>query len=97
MVKPIISRNPQAKAILERVHQVISNILRTFKVQNMVLDNKNPWDGVLASTMFALRDTVKTNTQYTSAQLIFGRDSIINQRHEVDWTKNQETKTRPYQ
>ena len=77
-VKPITSRNPQANAILERVHQTIGNILRTFKVQNMVLDDKNPWDGILASTMFALRATVHTTTQYTPAQLIFGRDSIIN-------------------
>ena len=84
-VKPITSRNPQANAILERVHQTIGNILRTFKVQNMVLDDENPWDGILASTMFALRATVHTTTQYTPAQLIFGRDSIINRRHEVDW------------
>ena len=84
-VKPITSRNPQANAILERVHQTIGNILRTFKVQNMVLDDKNPWDGILASTMFALRATVHTTTQYTPTQLIFGRDSIINRRLEVDW------------
>ena len=70
-VKPITSRNPQANAILERVHQTIGNILRTFKVQNMVLDDENPWEGILASTMFALRATVHTTTQHTPAQLIF--------------------------
>ena len=42
----------------------------------MVLDNKNPWDGILASTMFAIRATVNTTTPYTPAWLIFGRDSI---------------------
>ena len=67
-VKPIISRSPQANTILERVHQTIGNILRTFKAQNMVLD-----DGISASTLFALRAT-----QCTCAQLIFGRNSIIN-------------------
>ena len=51
----------------------------------MVLDDKNPWDGILASTMFALRATVHTTTQYTPAQLIFGRDSIMNRSHDVDW------------
>ena len=45
-VKPITSRNPQANAIQDRVHQTIGNILRTFKVLNMVLDDKNPWDGI---------------------------------------------------
>ena len=41
MVKAITSRNSQAYVILERKHQTISNILRTFKVQNIVLDVKN--------------------------------------------------------
>ena len=62
-VKPITSRNPQANAILERVYQIIGNILRTFTVQNMVLDDENPWDGILGSTMFALRATVHTTAQ----------------------------------
>ena len=84
-VKLIISNNPQANAILERVHQTIGNTLRIFKVQNMVLDDENPWDGILASTMFTLRDIVHTTTQYSPAQLIFGRDSIINQHHDLDW------------
>ena len=78
MVIPITSRNFQANAILERVHQAIGNILHTFKVQNMVLDDQNPWNGILASTMFALRAMVYTTTQYTPAQLIFERDLIIN-------------------
>ena len=84
-VKPITSRNPQANSILERVHQTIDNIIRSFKVQNLILDNENPWDGILANTMFALRATVHTTTQYTRAQLVFGRDSILNTRYEANW------------
>ena len=67
-VKPITLRNHQANTILKRVHQTIGNILHTFTLQNMVLDDKNPWDGILASTMFSLRATVHTNAQYTPAQ-----------------------------
>ena len=59
-VKPITSRNPQANSILERVHQTIGNIIRTLLVQGMELDDKNPWDGILSSNMFALRATVHT-------------------------------------
>ena len=52
-VKPItFSRNPQANSTLERVHQTKGNIIRTFEVKDMVLDDENPWDGILASTMF---------------------------------------------
>ena len=63
----------------------MGNIPRTFKVQNMVLSDKNQWDGILASTIFALRPTAHTTTQYTPAQLIFERDSIISRRYVVDW------------
>ena len=61
-VKSIKSRNPQANFILERVHQYIGNILCTFKIQDMVLDDDNPWDGILTSTMFGIRATVHTTT-----------------------------------
>ena len=77
-IKPITPKNSQTYAISERVHQTIGNILRTFKVQNMVLDDENPWDGILASTMFALRAMIHTITQYTPTQLIYGRDTIMN-------------------
>jgi hypothetical protein len=33
--KPITTRNPQANAIIEHVHQTIGNIIRTFDVQTM--------------------------------------------------------------
>ena len=83
MVRPLISGNSQAISIVERVHQTIGSILRSFKVQYMILDDRNSWDGILVSIMFALRSTVHTTMLYTPAQLVFGRDSIINQRHDI--------------
>ena len=35
--------------------------------------------------MFALRAIIHTTTQYTPAQLVFGRDSILNTCHEANW------------
>ena len=32
--KPITVRNPQANAIVERVHQTIGNIIRTFELED---------------------------------------------------------------
>ena len=93
-VASITTRNPQANAILERVHQTIGNIIRTFNVRKMTLDDKNPWEGILASTMFALRATVHTTTQYTPTQLAFGRDSILNVRHDANWHAIKERKQR---
>ena len=71
-VKPITSRNPLGNATLERVHQTIDNILRTFKIQSMMLDDKNLRDCILGSTKFSLRAMVYTTTQHTPAQLVFG-------------------------
>ena len=67
-VKSIASRKTQAYAMLAGVQQTIGNILLAFKVQNMVLDDKNPWDCMLASNMFAMRATVYTIMQYNSFQ-----------------------------
>ena len=39
----------------------------------------------MTSTMFALRATVHTTTQYNFAQLIFGRNSMVNRFQGVDW------------
>ena len=82
--KPITSRKPQANSILKMVYQTIGNTIRTFKVQDMVHDDENPWDGILASSMFALRATVHTTMQNTPAQIVFGRGSIFNTRHEAN-------------
>ena len=43
-VKPITLRNPKANSILEKVHQTIGDIICTFKVQDIVLNDENPWD-----------------------------------------------------
>ena len=51
----------------------------------MVLDDENPWNRILAFTMFALRVTVHTTTQYTPAQLVFKQDSVLNTRHKANW------------
>ena len=50
----------------------------------MGFDDENPWDGILASTMFALRGMVHAATQHTPAQLAFRQDSILNTCHKAN-------------
>ena len=45
-------RNLQANTIVERVHQTIGNVIRTFKMQETDLVNENPLEGILSSSMF---------------------------------------------
>jgi hypothetical protein len=83
--KPITVRNPQANAIVERVHQVIGNIIRTFELENNYLDEADPWKAILSATAFAVRSTYHTTLQKTPGQLVFGRDMILNVKHEANW------------
>ena len=83
--KPITTRNPQANAIVERVHQVIGNIVRTFELQDNYLDEDDPWKGILSATAFAIRATYHTTLQKSPGQLIFGRDMIFNVEHTANW------------
>jgi hypothetical protein len=81
----ITVRNPQANAIVERVHQVIGNIIRTFELENNYLNDNDPWKGILSATAFAVQSTFYTTLQNTPGQLVFGRDMILNVKHEANW------------
>jgi hypothetical protein len=84
--KPITTRNPQANAIIERVHQTISNMIRTFEVEENYLDDDDPWAGILTATAFAICSTYHTTLQASPGQLVFGRDMILNIQHKANWT-----------
>ena len=80
--KLITARNPQADAIIERVHRTIGQMIRTFEVQEM--DNViDPFKGVLTAISFAVRTRVHTTLQSSPTQLVFGRDHMPNIKHEM--------------
>src|SRR5687767_4251471 len=83
--KPITVRNPQANAIVERIHQVIANMIRTFELESNYLDEDDPWKGILSATAFAVRSTYHTTLKKTPGQLVFGRDMIFNIQHIANW------------
>ena len=71
--------------ILEQVHQTIGNMIDTFQLNNAKLDEDDPWEGILAAVIFALRSTVHSTLGATPMQLVFGRDAILNLSHEANW------------
>ena len=83
--RPITTRNPQANAIIERIHQTLGNIIRTFELHSDADATDESWDGILSAAMFALRATYHTTTQATPMQLVFGRDAILNLKFQADW------------
>jgi hypothetical protein len=67
--------NPQANDIVERVHLVLADALRTFELQARELDINDPWSSFLASAAFAIRSTYHTTLGASPGQLVFGRDN----------------------
>ena len=85
--KLITTRNPASNAIIERVHQTIGNMIRSFQVQDLQIspDSDFSWTGILQAVSFAVRSTVHTTTRATPMQLVFARDAILPIRHIADW------------
>ena len=85
-------RNPQANAILERVHATLGNMIKTFEVQDRDMDEEDPWIGILSAVAWAICSTYHTTMQATPGQLVFGRDMIWNLPHIADWRYIQQRK-----
>ena len=91
--RPTTSKNPQANAILEHIHQVIGNMIKTFEVYNREdLDQEDPWSGMLTAIMFGLRSTFHSTLKATPMQLVYGRDAILPIFHQADWKYIKDTK-----
>ena len=82
---PASTRNPQANSVIERIHQVIANIIRTYRIDDKYLDLDDPFSGILSATMFAVRATYHTTLRATPTQLVFGRDAIRNVQFKANW------------
>ena len=55
--KPSGAWNLQSNAILERVHQVLGDCLRSFNLDNQELDQEDPFEKFLTASAYAMRIT----------------------------------------
>jgi hypothetical protein len=82
------SKNPQSNAICERMHQTVSNVLRTLvhtnPPQNMA-SARDIVDDALATAMHAMRTTVATTLGSAPGSLAFARDMFLNVPLIADW------------
>jgi hypothetical protein len=76
--KPTTIKNPQANAILERVHGVVGNMLRTTNLTDEL------WHAKCQAIAFAIRATYHINLQASPAQLLFHRDMIMDVTYKAD-------------
>eukprot|EP00957_Ditylum_brightwellii_P151970 11572308-Ditylum_brightwellii.AAC.1 len=61
-------------------------MIRSFKIHITDIDEKDPWTGIMSAVIFATRATVHTTMQAIPMQLVFGKDAILNVKHEADWS-----------
>ena len=86
-------KNPQANAILERIHQVVGSMLKTKDLVNIEFDELDMWSPILASVAYAIRCSHHSTLNATPGQLVFGRDMLLDLKFEPNyeemWAKKQ--------
>ncbi len=85
--KPTTVRNPQANAILERVHQVLMNMLRTAELDMAETVKASDIDAFIHDAAWAIRSTYHTVLKASPGATIFGRDMLFDIPFVADWYK----------
>ena len=85
--KPTSVKNPQANAILERVHQVIMVMLRTAEIDMADSVDASDIDTFLTNVSWAIRSTYHTVLKASPGAAIFGRDMLFDIPFLADWNK----------
>ncbi len=83
--KPTSIKNPQANAILERMHAVYTNILRTAKLDIAKSVNASDIDIFVADAAWAICSTYHTVLKASPGAAIFGRDMLFDLPFIADW------------
>jgi len=85
--KPTTEYNPQGNSIVERVHQVVNNMIRTFEIEERELPEDNPFEPILSAVAYAIRSTYHTTLQASPGQLVFGRDMLLPVEFKANWAE----------
>lgn len=83
--KPTSSRNPQANAILERVHGVVNSMLRTSRLQELEEVSAERIDEWITNMAWAIRSTHHTVLKSSPGAAVFGRDMLFDIPYVADW------------
>ena len=91
--KPTTVKNPQANAMHERTHLVLTEMLRTQEIKvEKGSTSEMEIRRVLQCCAFAIRATTNLTTKYSPSHLIFSRDMIMHQKEVADWELLRERK-----
>ena len=77
---------------MERIHQVVQNMIKTKELDKLVFDYIDPWAEILGSVAWAVRASYHSTLQSTPSQLVFGRDMLFNMKKVINWKMITENK-----
>ena len=83
--KPTSVKNPQANAILERIHGVLGNMLRTSELDMAESVKASDIDVFLSDAAWAVCSTYHTVLKASPGAAIFGRDMLFDIPFIADW------------
>ena len=83
--RPTTVKNPQANAIIERVHGVIGDMMRTRDLDMSETVEDTMIEDFLVDTAWAIRSTYHTVLKSTPGAAIFGRDMLFDIPYVADW------------
>ena len=83
--KPSNSVSHTYNEILERIHQVLVNLVLTFNITKTYVDEDDPWSEILAAAEFVIISKINRLRGYSTGQLVFGLNIIILIKHKVVW------------
>ncbi len=78
-------KNPKANAILEHIHAVLGNMLRTSKLDMAERMKASDIDVFLSDAVWAVRSTYHTVLKASPGAAIFGRDRLFDIPYIADW------------
>jgi hypothetical protein len=87
MHKPTTVENPQANGILERVHQVLGQMLCTTELDMANSVTADDVDVFLDNAAWAIRSTYHMVFKASPGAAIFGRDMLFDILFVADWRK----------
>ena len=85
--KPTTVKNPQANAILERIHGVFADMMRTSGLDGSDDLSPEAVDQFITDAAWAIRATHHTVLQTTPGAAVFGRDMLFDLPLLADWTE----------
>ena len=83
--KPTTVKNPQANSILERVHQVVMNMIRTSELDMQDTCEPQMIDEILSKVGWAICSTYHTMLGSSPGSAVFGRDMLFDIPYLADW------------